>query len=433
MRIQKIDRAALPPEKSYALDAVHTVYEPQGELVYPLSRGSGPAARPLDGVGEAVLVGQKLSECADNPALGVHSACSGTVTAIERRQTARGERLCLVVDNDKMFRPVSDAAETDWLELSRGEILARIRANGVLGLNVDRFPTAGQLDALAPDDVAHVAVDGSEWEPIISSDDDILRTCSHPVVTGLRILLRLFPGAGASLLIGDDKSRAIEYISQASGSAGGIRVVAVPAGRPLGDERMIARALTAREKSARRARCLVVTCAEAAAICAAVCRGEPWFRRIVTVAGPAVKNPGNYMVRVGTSCAELLSAAGGLRPGAVIQKAVLGGPITGLGLSDLDVPVEKDTGALLLFDEDAEAQARKTETECIRCGRCARACPAGLLPMQLLRAAEKGDLAEFRRLHGEKCIHCGVCTWICPARQPLAERLAYTGALAGRE
>ena len=163
-----------------------------------------------------------------------------------------------------------------------------------------------------------------------------------------------------------------------------------------------------------------------------MCLSTPVFRRIVTVAGTAVKNPGNYLVRVGTSCAELLSAAGGLKPGAQIRSAVMGGSMTGTALTSLDVPVQKDTSALLLFAENETVQAEKAATECIRCGRCAAVCPAGLMPMLLARAAQKCDLKRYAALGGAKCTLCGECAWTCPAKRPLTELFGCTGGLIPR-
>ena len=193
----------------------------------------------------------------------------------------------------------------------------------------------------------------------------------------------------------------------------------------MGDERMITRMLSGDENSVS----VTLTPAEANAVCDAVCRSEPFIRRVVTVAGTAVKNPGNYLVRIGTSCVELLKAAGGVRPETDVGKAVLGGALTGISLTALDVPVQKNTGALLLFD----TQTEEKETGCIRCGKCAKICPAGLKPMLLMKAAEKGEFSRFKeKLHGSDCVECGACTWICPAKQPLSQKIGYALTLSGR-
>ena len=415
----RLDRDAVIPEKEYVTDYVHQVCEPGGELVFPL-RG----AKPLVSVGEEVRTGQPLGRNTNGRPCA-HSSASGTVKTIERRNDGRGETMCIVVDNDRKFLPVQPPESiSDWQELGRQELLNKILDGGAVGIHPRRCPTAARLEELGSEDVARVIVDGTEWEPYVSSDDDTLRTHSFGVVTGLRILLRLFPGAEGLILIGDDKQSALNYILDAARDAGGISVVSTPAGRPLGDEQMIAQLFSGGE----RAHTVVVTPTEANAVCEAVCSGIPLMRRVVTVAGSAVKNPGNYLVRVGMSCAELLAAAGGLRPGTTAEKAVLGGAMTGLSLTSLEVPVQKDTAALLLFESSGE----EAETACIRCGRCARVCPAGLMPMLLTQAAERGDPARFDSLRGQKCVECGACTWICPAKRPLARSIRYALTLAGR-
>ena len=407
----RLIRETVTPEKEYVMDYVHQICEAAGEMVFPLN-----GAAPLVSPGDEVLVGEALAE-------GICCSCSGTVKALERRSDGRKEVLCAVVDNDRKFRPAEGiGAKRDWSELSRSEILEMIRLSGAVGNDPARFPTAAKLASLDPEDVSRVIVDGSEWEPYISSDGDILATRSHGVVNGLRILLRLFPGAEGVILIGEDKPRAADYILDAIRASGGISVAVTKEGIPLGSEKGIGRLLSGGDDVL----CVVLTPAEANAVYEAVALSTPFFRRVVTVAGTAVKNPGNFMVRVGTSCDELVRAAGGVRPGVSIGRAVLGGALSGTSLSSLDVPVQKNTGALLLFSEEPET----AESECIRCGRCAKICPAGLMPMLLLKAAEKGNLKEFSKLRGGECADCGACSWVCPSKRPLADRISYTRRLS---
>lgn len=420
MNTRNIIRDSVTPEKEYVMDYVHLLCEPAGEMVFPLSGGSA-----LVQVGDPVLVGQQLSE-GENALSVVHCSCSGTVKAIERRSDGSKETVCVVVDNDRRFLPAEGVGRReDWMELSRSDILKKIRSAGAVGTKPKRFPTAVRLSQLDPDEVSRIIVDGSEWEPYISSDDDTLRTFSFGVVTGLRILMRLFPGAEGVILIGESRESTVNYILDAVRDAAGICVATTPDGCPMGDEKMIGRMLSGDEYSV----CVTVTPTESNAVYNAVCRSEPFVRRVVTVAGTAVKNPGNYLVRTGTSCAELLKAAGGIRPGTDVGKAVLGGALTGISLSGLDVPIQKNTGALLLFADEPEER----ETGCIRCGKCAKICPAGLKPMLLLKAVEKGEFTRFKeKLRGSECVECGACTWICPAKRPLSQKIGYALTLAGR-
>ena len=419
MKNPTVIRDSVTPEKEYVMDYVHQICEPAGEMVFPLNGGT-----PLVGAGDAVLVGQKLSE-GENALSTIHSACSGTVRSLERRSDGRKDTLSIVVDNDRKFLPASvTGPENGWMELGRSDILEKIRSGGALGTLPKRFPTAARIASLDPEDVPGIVVDGSEWEPWISSDDDILRTRSFGVVTGLRILMRLFPGAEGVILVGDDRQSTVSYLLDAIREAAGICIVTVPAGKPVGNEETISRMLFGDGDSPG----IIVTPAEANAVCDAVCSSDPFIRRVVTVAGDAVRNPGNYLVRIGTSCSELLKAAGGVRPGVIVEKAVLGGALTGIGLPTLDVPVQKHTGALLLFAGDRD----KRVSGCIRCGRCADICPVGLMPMLLLRSAERGEFSRFDRLRGHECIECGACTWICPSKQPLSEKIGYAMNLSGK-
>ena len=409
--------------KEYLQDYVHGVIEPAGDLVYPLPGGTEPLVAP----GDPVLAGQKLAQGADV----IHCACSGTVKTIERRPSAEGERICIVVENDRRFTPAEGVgAAADWQELSRAEILRRIADSGTAGMDARRFPTAAKLTDMKPGEVSRLAVDATDWEPIVTSDTDLIRTRGHGMAEGLRILLRLFPGAEGVILMNEGDEKTIAWMAEILARSGGIRIVPVAAGASPGDEGAITARLT---RLGEKGRCVVMSPGAVYGIYEAVVKSTPVIRRIVTVAGSAVKNPGNYLVRVGTTCAELLSAAG-VKAGQSVKKAVLGGSLTGTAIPSLDVPVSKDTGALLLFAQDEAAEAAALATECIRCGRCARVCPVGLLPMLMARAAESCDIKRYENeLHGVRCTMCGRCAEVCPAKRPLTDLFRYAGNLAGKK
>lgn len=408
--------------KEYLQDYVHAVAEPAGELVFPLPKGAQALVNP----GDVVLAGQLLSQ----KGIPVHCSCSGTVKAVEERPTARGDALCVVVESDKRFRLAQGVGvKADWQEMPRSEILRRIEGSGALGIDEKRFPSAAKLTSLGPDAVSRVVVDGTDAEPIASADTDILRTRGWGVAQGVRIALRLFPGAEGLILIREDNTKTITKMDEALSGSGGINVLPVSADGCPGDEAAIAALLSAGEE---KSRCLVLSPSAAYAIYEAVCLGTPAIRRIVTVAGTAVKNPGNYLVRVGASCADLLSAAGGTKPGTSVKKAVLGGSLTGRAIRSLDVPVQSDCCALLLFAEDEVEAAAARATDCIRCGRCARACPVGLMPMLMAKAAERCDLKRYEKeLYGLECTLCGQCAFVCPAKRPLTDLFRYAGGLLG--
>ena len=226
--------------REYLGDYVHTVYEPAGETVFPLSDRFGVSGKALVAPGDAVLAGQRLSEGGAYPGDGAFSSCSGTVKAIERRPTADGEAVCVVVDNDRRFRPAEGlGAAAEWQDMSRPEILRRIREAGVSGLNGKRVPTADDLEALPVDKVSRIAADASEWEPLVSSDNDLLQTRGYGVAIGMRILQRLFPGADCVILLGDGMKSAAEAMEYFLRNSAGIHLLTLPQGASPGNEEMI--------------------------------------------------------------------------------------------------------------------------------------------------------------------------------------------------
>jgi electron transport complex protein RnfC len=149
----------------------------------------------------------------------------------------------------------------------------------------------------------------------------------------------------------------------------------------------------------------------------AVAESTPIMRRIITVTGDAVQTPGNFNVKIGTNYRELIEAAGGFitKP----EKIISGGPMMGQALYSLDIPVTKGSSALLSFTKDLPA-AMKT-TSCIRCGRCADACPSRVIPQKLFEYSEQSDSENFIKMNGMECCECGCCSYVCPAKLNLTQ------------
>ena len=248
------------------------------------------------------------------------------------------------------------------------------------------------------------------------------------VVEGLRIMLHLFPHATAVIAIEDNKPEAIAAMTREIAGDSRMRVMPLKTKFPQGGERNLVHAVTGRKMASKdlpaNLGCIVDNVTTLAAIYRAVCLNEPLMEKGFTVTGDAVARPGNFLVRIGTSVEELLEAAGGLK--CQPKKVLIGGPMMGIAITDFEVPIAKAQNALLCMTEDEVETAERQMTACIRCGRCARVCPVGLVPQMMMTAAQRGDFDRYEKLHGLDCIACGSCTFICPAKRPLMQLFKQT-------
>jgi electron transport complex protein RnfC len=230
-----------------------------------------------------------------------------------------------------------------------------------------------------------------------------------------------------------NKPEAIEAMKKAAAGKARISVRDLKVKYPQGGERSLISVVAGADfpitKLPADVGCIVDNVGTLYAVQRAVVYGEPLYTHVLTLSGDAAKNPGNYIVRDGTNFAELLEAAGGLKEGVTLKKALCGGPMMGIAMPTLDVPVQKQNNGLTLLAEDASEQAQAMETACLRCGRCTTVCPMGLLPQLMAEAVLMGDMKRYEeKLYGLECIQCGSCAYICPAKRPLTQTFKQTKA-----
>ncbi len=433
----KTFRGGIHPEGHKELSKGQSVraYLPKGDLVFPLSQHIGKPARPVVARGDEVLAGQIIAEADGFVSANIISSCSGRVKAIEERHLASGARaVCIVVENDGQYTPAPGVGEArPGSALSNRDILDAIRAAGIVGLGGAGFPTHAKLSVRKPEAIDYVIANGSECEPYITCDDRLMQDESSGIIDGLRLVLQLFPNAAGIVAVEDNKPEAIRAMEAACAGESRISVQPVRAKYPEGGERNLISVISGRElrfgQLPADVGCVVCNVSTLNAICHAVRRSEPLMERYFTVSGDAVAGPCTMSVRIGTSCAELIEAAGGIRPGCTVKKILSGGPMMGIAMSSLDVPVCKANNALTVLSRDEVEEADAQMTACIRCGRCAQACPIRLVPQMMADAAERGDFEQYeKRLYGLDCISCGSCTYVCPARRPLMQIFKQTRA-----
>ena len=423
-------RGGVHPEehKELSREARLRLFDPQGEMVFPLQQHIGKPAKPIVKKGDEVLVGQKIAEADGFVSAHIYSSCSGKVKGIEKRRVLGGGMAeCIVIDNDGQFSPLADYSERDSADsLSANEIIQRVQDAGIVGLGGAGFPTHVKLKPKDPEAIEFVIANGAECEPYLTCNDQLMRTHAPAIVEGLELVLHLFPNAEGVICIEDNKPEAIHAMEIAASGKQRISVQTMITKYPQGGERSLIQAATGIDfpisKLPADAGCIVQNVGTLYAIQRAVLYHEPLFSQCFTVTGEAVSEPGNFFVRVGTSYAELLEECGGVKAGTEAAKALAGGPMMGIAMASLDVPIQKQNNGLTLLAEDPVAAAEKLMTACLHCGRCTTVCPVGLMPQLMADAAIAGDLERYeKKLYGLECIQCGSCTVACPAKRPLMQ------------
>lgn len=420
-------RGGIHPYEGKELSKNHPIekYLPKGEMVYPLSQHIGAPSVPCVAKGDTVLAGQKIADAGGFVSVPLHSSVSGTVKGIEKRLNATGSMVdCIIIENDQQYQEI-DFQEAKLEELSKDEILNRIKTGGVVGMGGAGFPTHVKLAPKDPSKIEYVLVNGAECEPYITSDYRRMMEEPEKVVKGLQVILKLFDSAKGYICIEDNKPDCIRKMKELVKDIDRIEVKELMTKYPQGGERTLIYAATGREINSSMlpadVGCVVDNVETVISVYKAVILGRPVNSRIVTISGDAIKEPKNFCVLSGTDMSELVDAAGGLK--GKIAKAISGGPMMGFALYEMHIPCTKTTSAFLFLEHDAVSESQAIQTACINCGRCVKVCPGHVIPARLATLAERGDMAGFEKLDGMECCECGCCSYICPAKRPLTQSI----------
>ena len=398
--------------------------KPQGLMVYPLSQHIGAPAQACVAVGDTVLRGQKIADAGGFVSAPIFSSVSGTVKAIEPRRVATGDMVnSIIIENDGQFTETGFNPCEDYTNLSNEEIIKKIQDAGIVGMGGAGFPTHVKLSPNNPEKIEYIIANCAECEPYLTSDYRSMVEEPEKLITGMKIILQLFPKAKGLLGVEDNKSDVIASLEKLVENEPRLEVVPLLTKYPQGGERQLIKACTGREINSKMlpadVGCIVDNVATINAIYTAIVEGKPVMDRIFTLTGDAVMEPRNYRICIGMSCKEILEAAGGFvrEPAKIIS----GGPMMGFAVMDCDIPTTKTSGALVCLSED-EVSMYET-TACINCGRCVEACPEKLIPSRLSKISDHGDKEMFEKWYGLECIECGSCSYVCPARKPLAQSI----------
>ncbi|WNK22397.1 electron transport complex subunit RsxC [Providencia hangzhouensis] len=394
------------------------------ELIIPLQQHLGPEGELIVQVGDSVLKGQPLTKGLGRT-VPVHASTSGVITAIEPMVTAHPsglKELCVRIAADGHDIWCTLSPEPNYIQLTRAELLQKIEQAGIAGLGGAGFPTASKL-AGGQDAIKTLIINAAECEPYITADDRLMQEHAQEVIEGCRVLQHLLTPDQVLIGIEDNKPEAIRALKHAVTSQDKqIFIRVIPTKYPSGGAKQLTKILTGKEvpSGARSSQIgvLMQNVGTVVAIKRAVVDGQPLIERVVTVTGEAISKPGNFWTRLGTPVKHLLQQSG-FNPEPE-QMVIMGGPLMGFTLPDLNVPVVKICNCLLVPTME-EMGPKALEEACIRCGLCVDACPAALLPQQLYWFS-KGDEHEKAQKHNLfDCIECGACAYVCPSNIPLVQ------------
>ncbi|MDQ2078468.1 electron transport complex subunit RsxC [Marinimicrobium sp. ABcell2] len=394
-------------------------------LFLPLNQHIGTPAKPVVEVGDRVLGGQLIADAEGVFSARVHAPTSGKVSDIKDSLVPHPSGMsapCIIIEPDGADEWVELHPLEDYLSADKSELLSRIRAAGIAGLGGAGFPTSVKLNPRADHSIDTLILNGTECEPYITADDVLMQTRADEVIAGSLLLAKLLDYP-EHILVGveDNKPEAIAALQKAAAGTE-VQVVPFPTKYPSGGEKQLIQILTGREvPSGQIPATIGVVCQNvgtAASVYRAVRFGEPLVSRITTVVGEALQTQRNVEVLLGTPIDYLLEQHGFDAQRA--SRLVMGGPMMGFSLPDASVPVIKTTNCILApskveLPPPAPAQA------CIRCGLCAEACPASLLPQQLFWYAQAEDYEKLESHNLFDCIECGACSYVCPSNIPLVQ------------
>ncbi|MFA5242445.1 MAG: electron transport complex subunit RsxC [Sulfuricella sp.] len=387
-------------------------------LVVPLRQHSGSPAKAVVSAGDQVLKGQMIGAAEGYISSSIHAPSSGRVVAIEMLPAPHPSGLpdlAIVLETDGEERWIERQA-MDYRALDPARLRQHLQDMGVVGLGGAVFPSHVKLNASS---LETLVINAAECEPYITCDDMLMRERAAEVVQGIMIAQHAMGAREVLIGIEDNKPEAIAAM-QAACQGTGCEVVAVPVLYPSGSAKQLIKLLTGKEvPSGALAPKIGVQCFNVATVYTmhrVINHGEPVISRLVTLTGNMAEAR-NYEVLIGTPIGELAKLAG---PKADTTGYLMGGPMMGLPLTDLSVPVVKGTNCIIATSK-ALFPPLPRAMPCIRCTRCAQACPADLQPQELFwfSKAKNFDKAQEYKLFD--CIECGCCSYVCPSHIPLVQ------------
>ena len=414
-----------PHDNKISAEAAIEVF-PAIETAYvSMAQHLGAPATPVVAVGDKVLVGQVIAEPSSFISGYVHSPVSGTVKKIEPRADIAGNmvpHIEITVEGDEWMENIDRTPDIiREIPYTAEEIIAKVKNAGIVGLGGASFPTHVKLAPPKDKKAECLILNGTECEPYLTSDDRIMRERPEEILLGGVIMMKALGVTRGYVGIEENKPAAIASMTEAAKAYPQIEVVTLKKRYPQGGEKQLIDAVIRRQVPSGglpiETGAVVQNVGTSLAVYEAVQKNKPLIDNVITVTGKCLPVQHNYKVRIGTPMSKILEVAGGVPEKAA--KLISGGPMMGRAIANPDAATVKANGAILLLTE--EETRRRPESNCIRCSKCASACPMGLEPWLLNKLGRAGLHAELEQERVYDCIECGCCSFTCPAGIPLLD------------
>lgn len=414
-----------PPENKRSAHVAISALETPKEVSIPLAQHIGAPAKPIVKRGDEVVVGQLIAEPAGFISAAIHSSVSGKVKKIDKVLDGSGflrDAIVITVEGDTWDSTIDRSSDlVKDCTLTPEEIVAKVKASGIVGLGGATFPANVKLMPPPGKTAEVLIINAVECEPYLTADHQLMLEKGEEIMVGITIVMKALKIQRAIIGIENNKPDAIALMDDLAKAYKGIEVCPLKVQYPQGGEKQLIKATIDREVPSGtlpiEVGAVVQNVGTIFAIYEAVQKNKPLFERVMTVTGKSLANPSNFLVRVGSPVSAAIDAAGGLPEDT--GKVIGGGPMMGKAMPSTSIPIVKGSSGVLIMRND-ESQ-RGTMHDCIRCSKCISVCPMGLEPYLLMLTAQKDLHERSEEARIMDCIECGSCVFTCPAHRPLLD------------
>lgn len=427
--------AKVPHRKNTAETEVVRIPTPS-KVVIPMSMHIGAPCEPVVKVGDEVAVGQLIGDSDKFVSAPIHASVSGKVVEVGNVKLPNGMlSQAVTIESDGEMR-LWEGIKPPKVE-TREDLIKAVRESGLVGLGGAGFPTHVKLNFPPEKNIDTLVINAAECEPYITVD---YRECienSWDILSGVYTLKELLGFKQVIIAVEDNKPEAFKVLKRIADNEidvkDEVKLMTLESKYPQGAEKMMVQSATGRQvppgKLPADVGCVVMNVGSVAFIARYLKTGKPLVSRSLTVDGSAIAEPKNVRVPVGTNIGEIIDFCGGFKEEPC--KIITGGPMMGLSIIGTDLPILKQNNAILAFAKDDAVL--KPEKDCIRCGRCAAACPMSLMPTNIVRAVKARDIETLNKVGVTVCMECGSCAYACPAGKPLVQHMRLAKSILKEE